>query len=170
MKTHTPSEGRYDSRQPSVTGAMKEKTQRAAGRASRKTASAAGKAAGAVGSAVGDAADAVRSAGRQVRDRIDAAAEERYWRERYRAEPYYDSTMSFDDYLPAYRVGYTGYERHRGRRFDEVSSELRAEYDSGRGNGRLAWERAKDAARAAWDRVAEGAENLIPGDSDRDGR
>lgn len=169
MKTHTPSE-RYDSGQRSVTGTMRDKAKRTADRASRKTASAVGKAAGAVGGAVGDAADRVRATGRNVRDRIDASAEERYWREQYRSEPYYDATMTFDDYLPAYRVGYQGYDRYQGRRFDEISNELRAEYDSGRGNGRLAWERAKDAVRAAWDRVAEGAENLIPGDSDLDGR
>jgi hypothetical protein len=167
MKTHT-IDGRYDSaaNQPTVTGALKSKARRA----SRKTASVAGKAAGAVGSALGDAADTVRAAGRNVRERIDAAAEERYWREQYRREPYYDATLTFDDYLPACRAGYGAYERYPDRRFDEVSNELRTEYDAGRGNGRLAWERAKDAARAAWDRVAEGAENLIPGDSDGDGR
>lgn len=169
MKTQTPSD-RYDSGATSVTGAMRGKASRAAGRASRKTASVAGKAAGAVGSAIGDAADTVRAAGRGMRERIDAAAEERYWREQYRSQPYYDATLTFDDYLPAYRLGYEGYDRYRGRSFDEVSQELRNEYDAGRGDGRLAWERAKDAVRAAWDRVAEGAENLIPGDSDGDGR
>ena len=169
MKPQTPSD-RYDSGATSVTGAMRNKASRAAGRASRKTASVVGKAAGAVGGAVDDAKGALREAARNRRARIDAAAEERYWREQYLSQPYYDATLTFDDYLPAYRLGYEGYDRYRGRDFDEVSQELRNEYDAGRGNGRLAWERAKDAVRAAWDRVAEGAENLIPGDSDGDGR
>lgn len=149
---------------------LKPRGRPAAGRGSRKTASALGKAAGAVGGAMGEAADAVRSAGRGIRDRFDAAAEERYWREQYRSEPYYDAEMTYEDYAPAYQLGYEAWDRHRGRGFDEVADELRAEYESGRSGGRLSWERARAATRAAWDRVAEASEHLIPGDSDRDGR
>jgi hypothetical protein len=170
MKTHT-TDSRFDARgEPSVTGAIREKTRRTTGRASRKTASAVGKAAGAVGSALGEATDAVKSAGRSIRDKFDAQAEERYWREQYRTQPYYDDALAYEDYALAYRLGYEGYDRNRGRRFDEVADELRTEYEAGRGSGRLSWERAKAATRAAWDRVAEAAEHLIPGDSDGDGR
>ena len=73
---------------------------------------------------------------------------------------------SYDDYAPAYRVGYEGAGRYAGRRFDEVETDLRRDYDSVRGSSKLSWEKAKSAARAAWDRI----ERAMPGDADGDGR
>ena len=52
------------------------------------------------------------------------------------------------------------------RRFDEVESELASEWESTKGNSRLAWNDAKSATRAAWHRV----ERAMPGDADNDGR
>jgi hypothetical protein len=91
-----------------------------------------------------------------------------YWREAYSREPYYRADYTYDDYAPAYRTGYEAAGRYRGenRRFEDLDSELRADYERIKGKSRLAWEDAKDAVKAAWHRV----ERLMPGDFDNDGR
>lgn len=97
---------------------------------------------------------------------LDFAAEDRHWRDQYKRESYFSADHSYDDYAPAYRVGYEGAGRYAGRRFDEVETDLRRDYDSVRGSSKLSWEKAKSAARAAWDRI----ERAMPGDADGDGR
>ena len=59
---------------------------------------------------------------------------------------------SFTDYHPGYRTGWEGRARYEGRTFDEVESELRADYARNRGQSRLEWEKNRHAARAAWRR------------------
>ena len=90
--------------------------------------------------------------GRRIADLIDPAAEEAYWRENYQAQSYYDTSFAYEDYHPAYRVGWEGRARHEGRRFEEVERELEADYNRTRGSSRLSWDRCRAAARAAWDR------------------
>jgi len=91
-----------------------------------------------------------------------------YWREQHTREPYYRKDYTYDDYAPAYRTGYETAGRYlgQGRRFDDLESELHANYEGIKGKSRLAWQDAKEAARAAWHRV----ERLLPGDADGDGR
>jgi len=91
-----------------------------------------------------------------------------YWREQHNREPYYRKDFTYDDYAPAYRTGYATAGRYlgQGRRFDDLESELHANYERIKGQSRLAWQDAKEAARAAWHRV----ERLLPGDADGDGR
>ena len=97
---------------------------------------------------------------------LDFAAEDKFWRENFEREPYYQRDRTYEDYGPAYRTGYEGAGRYAGRRFDEVEPDLQREYELGRGTSSLTWENAKSAARAAWNRI----ERMLPGDSDRDGR
>ena len=101
-----------------------------------------------------------------ARHPIDAQAENDYWRSRYDKEGYYEAGRGYDDYESAYRAGYEGHDRHAGRTFDEAENDLKANWETAKGNSRLAWDQAKQAARAAWDRV----ERAMPGDADRDGR
>ena len=91
-----------------------------------------------------------------------------YWRQAFSREPYYRPDYTYDDYAPAYRTGYEAGGRYlgHGKRFDDLESELRSNYERIKGKSRLAWEDAKQAARAAWDRV----ERVMPGDLDNDGR
>jgi hypothetical protein len=123
---------------------------------------------GPVGMVVGGAIGAVAGglAGKGVAEAIDPTAEDEYWRENYADEPYAVSDASYDDYAPAYRVGYTGRGEYDGRSFEEVEPDLQQRWESDRGNSNLTWEKAKHASRAAWDRI----ERAIPGDSDRDGK
>ena len=132
------------------------------------TGAAVGSVAGPVGTLVGGVIGAVAGglAGKGVAEAIDPTAEDAYWQSNHRAESYYDSSASYDDYAPAYRTGYNGYSENRGRSFDEVEPDLRNTWENAKGTSNLTWEKAKHASRAAWDRV----ERAIPGDSDRDGK
>jgi hypothetical protein len=83
---------------------------------------------------------------------INPTAEEAYWREAYCREPYYRSGFTYEDYGPAYRVGYTGPVRREGP-FEEVEPELKNDYDRVRGRSRLRWDEVREATRAAWRRA-----------------
>ncbi len=123
---------------------------------------------GPIGTAVGGLVGAIAgaAAGHSVAESIDPTAEDAYWNERYHLQPYYIGDHDFNDYGPAYRIGYEGYNRHRGKSFDEIEPELSSEWETARGGSRLGWERARDAARDGWHHV----ERALPGDADGDGR
>jgi hypothetical protein len=89
---------------------------------------------------------------------INPTAEEAYWRESFRSEPYYRAEFSYEDYGPAYRVGYTGPVRRHGE-FDELEGQLKDDFQRVRGRSRLRWEEAREATRAAWRRVTEREEH-----------
>jgi hypothetical protein len=131
-----------------------------------------GTVAGPVGTAIGAVVGAVVGglAGKAVAEQIDPTVEEAYWRENYQSRPYVGSDASFDDYGPAYGMGYSSLERYPDRSFDEVESDLGREWPERRGTSRLEWNDAKHAARDAWQRVSDGVERAVPGDSDHDGR
>jgi hypothetical protein len=115
-------------------------------------------AAGPVGTVVGAAIGAVVGGlgGKAVAEHYDPTIEERYWKDSYETEPYYQSGLTFDDYAPAYRLGGESRSRLGARSFDEVESDLAGQYDEIRGTSRLEWEDAKHATRAAWDRLDRG--------------
>ena len=77
---------------------------------------------------------------------------------------YADPDYDYEDYRPAYQLGYEGPSRYR-RSWDESEESVKSEWDQVRGKSRLTWDKARDATRAAWHRV----EARLPGDADRDG-
>ena len=127
-----------------------------------------GAAAGPVGAAVGAVVGGVAGgyAGKAAGEAVNPTAEEAYWRNAYDKEPYYRKGHTYDDYAPAYRTGYEGVGKYRGRSFDEADADLARDYETHRGNSRLEWQDARDATRSAWHRI----ERRLPGDADGDGR
>jgi hypothetical protein len=130
---------------------------------------AAGTVAGPLGTLAGAAIGAVAGglAGKAAAEAIDPTVEDAYWRKTYTHEPYYESGLTYDDYAPAYRTGYEGRAKVKGvRSFEEVESDLEADYNQRRRSDKLGWDKGRHAAKAAWHRV----ERAMPGDADRDGR
>lgn len=129
---------------------------------------------GPVGAVIGGAIGAVAGglAGKGAGEGVNPTAQDAYWRDNYTKTPGYKSEYTYDDYAPAYRTGYSGWERAgaAGESFDSHEPKLRSEYERAKGNSRLAWDDAKGSARAAWDRAGDSIERAIPGDSDRDGK
>jgi hypothetical protein len=110
--------------------------------------------AGPVGTAVGAAVGAVVGglAGKGIAEKIDPTVEDAYWRENHNRQPFARDSR-YDDYAPAYRVGYEGYRDFSPRRksYDEVEADLRRRYLAD--TPRIGWDSAQYATRAAWDRA-----------------
>jgi hypothetical protein len=110
---------------------------------------------GPVGSLVGGAIGAAIGgfAGHSLGDEFDPYEEEEHWKSRYQEEPYYEKDYTFEDYGPAYRVGYETYPLHAGKAYVDAEKELGSHWEKAKGKSRLTWEQAKHAVRAGWHRV-----------------
>jgi hypothetical protein len=84
---------------------------------------------------------------------IDAASEDAYWQHAHLRERYYVPQLDYEDYAPAYCVGYTGFAQYGGS-FDDAEKSLVANWVRIKGDSRLPYEQACHAIRAAWDRAA----------------
>ena len=104
--------------------------------------------------------------GQAVESVLDHDREDAYWREAHMAEPYYNPARSYEDYAPAYRMGWESRAKYDGGTFEQYEPAFRNDWDSAKGRSRLGWDEAKHAVRAGWHRI----ERMLPGDADRDGR
>jgi hypothetical protein len=120
---------------------------------------------GPIGGLIGLTAGAVAGglAGKAIGEAVNPTLEDQFWRESYKAEPYHDSSYTYDDYSPAYRTGYEGYGRYKAQSFEDAEKSLEQDYNRNRGKSKLNWQSAKVAARSAWDRVT-GDHRVIPRD------
>jgi phage tail tape-measure protein len=117
---------------------------------------------GPVGAVIGGVSGAVVGGliGHGIGEAVDPT-EDAYWRENHKERPYVREGQGYDDYEPAYRLGYNAADSSRSDSgvaayTDETDSTLREKYDSGyRGESKLDWDDAKPAVRDAYDRRAE---------------
>ena len=120
-----------------------------------------GPAGAAIGAAVGAIAGAV--GGKAVAGKIDRQAEDTHWKSNYSARPYVTSGSSYDDYGPAYKMGYERYPDYHGRTFDEAESEFQQDWQSIRGKSRLEWNDARHAIRDAYERARDTVTGVVAG-------
>jgi len=112
----------------------------------------------AVGAVVGAVAGSVVGgiAGKAIAERFNPAHEADYWRHEFPTRNYaVASTYGYDDFEPAYRLGYERYPEYAGRRFDEIEPELARHWERDRGASRLDWTEAREATRDAYERITE---------------
>jgi hypothetical protein len=114
-----------------------------------------GMAGGPIGAAVGGVIGAAAGglAGKGVAELVNPIAEEEHWRDAYVREPYFQPGTTYDYYATGYRTGWEGRARYEGRTFNDVESQLRAEYDRARTEDTPEWREGRLAAKAAWDRI-----------------
>ncbi len=131
---------------------------------------AAGAAIGAVGGPVGAVAGAVVGglagayAGKGIAEGINPT-EDAYWRDNHSSQEWAaEPDTTYEDFEPAYRLGYTRAGEGESR-WEDNESDLEDEWEDVKGKSRLEWEKAKNATRAGWHRV----ESKLPGDADGDG-
>lgn len=89
-----------------------------------------------------------------------AEREDAYWAGVYADEPYWRGDRTYEDYAPAYCVGYCGFAQYAGS-FADAERCLNANWLCLKGDSRLKWEEARHAIRAAW-RRAEQCANEVP--------
>jgi uncharacterized protein YcfJ len=120
---------------------------------------AAGTVAGPVGTLAGAAVGAIVGgmAGKSIAEKIDPTREDAYWRTEH-ARQSYAQGRPYEDYAPAYRVGYEGYAKRaagadRVHTFAEHEEELREVYE--RQQAKLGWQEARPASQAAWEKFGK---------------
>jgi hypothetical protein len=115
---------------------------------------AAGTVAGPAGTVAGAAVGAIVGglAGKGIAEKFDPTIEDAYWRANHNRQAFAKDSR-YEDYAPAYRVGYEGYRDYasKGKTYDQVEADLRRRYE--RTSPRIGWDSASDATRAAWDRA-----------------
>jgi hypothetical protein len=89
----------------------------------------------------------------RIDGRVDPALEDAYWQSVYWGEPYYRADCSYEDYAPAYCVGYIGLAQYGGR-YEDAETSLCANWLRIKGDSRLSLEEAMLAVRAAWEHAA----------------
>ena len=123
---------------------------------------------GPVGTLVGGIAGGVlgAKAGDSIAEAVNPTEYNQHFQNTYQSAPYYSAGREWNDYEPAYKYGYETYGQYRGKRFEDVETDLERNWDTTRGESRLAWSEAKGAVRDGWHKI----ETALPGDADRDGR
>jgi hypothetical protein len=84
---------------------------------------------------------------------VNSRQEDLYWSNVFRREHYYTAGLDYDDYAPAYCVGYVGHVQYGGN-FEDAEKSLCANWERIKGDSRLSLDAALMAMRAAWDRMA----------------
>jgi uncharacterized protein (TIGR02284 family) len=115
--------------------------------------------------------DAGAEAGERSNERMAPgtypADEVLYWKETYSGEPYYEQGRLYEDYSPAYELGWLGYHRYGGD-FDVADRALANDWDMRKGVSDLGWEQARPATRAAWQRAHNAREYASDGSASRE--
>lgn len=76
-----------------------------------------------------------------------------WWRTNFRDRPYVTADRRFEDYEPGYRFGYESATRYRGKKWNDVESNLKTDWKTFEGRGQSTWENMKDSIHDAWDKV-----------------
>jgi len=127
-----------------------------------------GAAGGPIGASIGAIIGAIggANAGDAVAEYVNPTEYDDYWRDNYTSKEYYNKTSDWDDYAPAYGLGYHAKGANAGRKYDEAENDLEQKWDEVKGDSKLAWNDARGAVRDGWHHV----ERALPGDFDGDGR
>jgi len=105
----------------------------------------------------GQDCDAPKLDERSVLSRDGARDEDAYWERAHSREHYFKPGLDYEDYAPAYCVGYIGHAQYGGR-FEDAERSLCANWERIKGDSRLSQDDALLAMRAAWDRMARQAQ------------
>lgn len=93
---------------------------------------------------------------------LDAAqAQDAFWAQAHARENYFRTGLVYEDYAPAYCVGYVGRAQYGGE-FEDAEKSLLANWLRIKGDSRLGLDEARMAIRAAWDRAAQPVADSAP--------
>ncbi len=98
------------------------------------------------------AASAVPALENRQAPESQTALQDSFWHNHYHLEPYYVNGRGYDQYRPAYELGWTAAEKYPGD-FASVTPLLEAQWGRVSGASLLDWRQVAGAAHAAWARV-----------------
>ena len=83
-----------------------------------------------------------------------AQLEDLYWSRHFWKQAYFRPDYDYEDYAPAFCVGFTGCAQYGGH-FEDAENSLCSNFLRIRGESRLTWKEAREPVRSAWDRVEQ---------------
>lgn len=102
---------------------------------------------------------------------INQETESKYWRETHSTRKYIQDGYTFEEYEPAYRMGWECAAKPGSEKtFEQAEPKMQTQWDSAKGKSRLAWDHAKMAVRDAWERVKQTAQGETSSSSRSDVR
>ena len=104
-----------------------------------------------------------RAAAAGVGEAVDPG-EDAYWRDVYEEWPYYRDDFTYEDYEPAFRLGYNAGSAHRRPYDDNIGAELQVQYERRRHGSPVEWDDARHAVRDAYRRRVE--QSLVDANAD----
>ena len=94
-------------------------------------------------------------------------SEAEYWRAHHANDPYVESGRTWEDYSPAYELGWVSYGAYGGE-FDSADRVLANDWDVRKGVSTLSWDQARPASRASWQRAHNTREYTTNGSASGD--
>jgi hypothetical protein len=91
--------------------------------------------------------------------RHSAEADDLYWSRHFWKQSYFRPDYDYEDYAPAFCVGYIGCAQYGGQ-FEDAENALCANFLRIRGDSRLTWDEAREPVRSAWNRVEQSRTNV----------
>lgn len=82
----------------------------------------------------------------------EAQAHDAFWAQAHAQENYFRAGLDYEDYAPAYCVGYVGHAQYGGD-FDDAEKSMLSNWVRIKGDSRLSLDEARMCMRAAWDRA-----------------
>lgn len=85
-----------------------------------------------------------------IQMRLLADLENQYWRKHFAHRPYYVAGRSYDQYQPAYELGWLHAVQHPLSSFDTLEAHLAQQWSSQRTTSLLSWKEARSAVQDGW--------------------
>ncbi len=96
-------------------------------------------------------------AGKTAAEALNPTAEHVFWRSEFQKRPYFTLGTPYEQYGPAFQYGWESYASYQIKTFKDVESDLGRHWESHRGQSKLSWNHAKNAAHDAWLRAEKAA-------------
>jgi len=109
----------------------------------------------AIGGAIGG------SAGEAIARDVNPTVEEQYWEKNYASRPYATDNYDFESYRPAYRAGIDSYTQNPNQSFETLEPSIRNNWNISKGESKLEWTQAREAARDAFGRLSTNERNKV---------
>ena len=90
-----------------------------------------------------------------LRDGAAAVQEDAFWHDAYTREPYYVPGRGYDQYRPAYAMGWQAAFDFTASEFAQIEQELEHRWESHDTSSLLDWVQVRDAVYAAWMRARQ---------------
>lgn len=86
----------------------------------------------------------------ELRKRMISEQEDAYWHARFGKEPYYVAGRGYDQYKPAYELGWTGALQHPYAGFTDFDQVLERQWGQECATSLLPWREVRPAVKGAW--------------------